>query len=168
MQSAAAFRGVYTDWKLVRTRSVVQIVVEVPVETSGEAYRVLGGMPAPGTSIWCAIARLNEGGEAGQQTQDNISPTQREAEPEKPHPAQRSWHNLSPAQQAGIRCSEPAFIRFLSEEFNSSIMHEKSAADFVRFHCLVASRADIKPNHPSARLWRELDEKFQVWMRVPA
>jgi hypothetical protein len=170
MTAVAAFRATYTDWKLVRTRSVVQIVFELPVEKADEAYATLGGMPTPGAETWCAIARLNEGENTGQQAHET-SPTPRAAEPDSPTPPpaqSRSWHKLLPAQQAGIRCSDKAFIRFLSEEFNSSIMHENAAADFVRFHCLVPSRKDIKPNHPSAKLWRELDEKFQAWMLVAA
>jgi hypothetical protein len=45
MNSPAAFRGTYADWKLVKTRAVVQIVFEVPLEDSDAAYEILGGMP---------------------------------------------------------------------------------------------------------------------------
>ena len=39
--TAAAFRASYSDWKLIKTRSVVQIVFEVPLEAADEAYQVL-------------------------------------------------------------------------------------------------------------------------------
>jgi hypothetical protein len=177
MSAVAAFKGCYTDWKLVRTRSVVQIVIEVPVEKSGEAYDVLGGMPSPGSEIWCAIARLNEGEHKGQQAP--IQAAQAEPEtPQTPHPTpaqSRSWRDLSYAQQAGIRCSEEAFHKFLGEkiapdaDFDSCTTPAATelAASIVRNYCLVQSRGDIRPNHPSARLWRELDEKFHAWMREP-
>ena len=42
----------------LRTRKVVQIVLEVPVEEADAAYQVLGGMPNPAESFWCAVAGL--------------------------------------------------------------------------------------------------------------
>jgi hypothetical protein len=85
------------------------------------------------------------------------------------------WRELTYAQQAGIRCSEEAFRKFLHEkiapdaDFDSctTIAATELAASIVRTHCIVNSRKDIRPNHPSARLWRELDEAFQVWMHHP-
>ena len=59
MTQAAAFQGNYSDWKLIRTRGVVQVVIEVPIEHSGLAYDVLGGMPQPGDEIQVAVARIN-------------------------------------------------------------------------------------------------------------
>jgi hypothetical protein len=51
-------------------------------------------MPDPGKSIWCAVARLQE-----------------------PHKVatvkSRSWHEMSPAQQAGILCQDDMFAKFL-------------------------------------------------------
>lgn len=58
-EKPAAFSAAYSDWKLVRTRSTVQIVFEVPVEAAGHAYQVLGGMPAQDKSLYFAIARLD-------------------------------------------------------------------------------------------------------------
>jgi hypothetical protein len=92
----------------------------------------------------------------------------------------RAWRTLSLPQQAGIRCNEEAFHKFLGEKIAPDADFDNCtpqaaielAASIVRHHCIVQSRGDIRPNHPSARLWRELDEKFQAWMReaemVPA
>ena len=53
-----AFQATYSDFKLVKTRKVVQIVLEVPLEAAGHAYNVLGGMPTFGNEQWFAVARL--------------------------------------------------------------------------------------------------------------
>lgn len=175
MTALAAIRAEYTDWKLIRTRSTVQIIFEIPVARSSEAFDCLGGMPDPSKSIWCAIARLKEGDETGQQAQ--AAPSEAEPHPPTPSSAQpRSWRDLSYPQQAGIRCSEEAFRKFLSEkiapdaDFDSCCTTPAAtelAASIVRTYCLVQSRGDIRPNHPSARLWRELEDKFQTWMHHP-
>jgi hypothetical protein len=57
--TAAAFRASYADWKLIKTRSVVQIILEVPLESADAAYKVLGGMPNFGAEQWMAVARLS-------------------------------------------------------------------------------------------------------------
>lgn len=58
MTEPAAFSAEYADWKIIKTRSAVQIVFEVPLEAAGHAYNVLGGMPNFGEPTRFAIARL--------------------------------------------------------------------------------------------------------------
>ena len=94
-----AFRASYSDWKLIRTRKVVQIVLEVPVEEADAAYQVLGGMPNPAESFWCAVARLQPDQAA------------------KPAKKKQEWHELKPSAQISIRCGETAFRAFLAETF---------------------------------------------------
>lgn len=56
----AAFSASYSDWRVVKGRKVVQIVLEVPLEAANHAYNVLGGMPNPGEEKWFAIARMKQ------------------------------------------------------------------------------------------------------------
>jgi hypothetical protein len=59
-QEAAMFTATYADWRIIKTRSTVAIVFEVPIEASGHAYNVLGGMPRFGSDKWFAIARMQQ------------------------------------------------------------------------------------------------------------
>lgn len=61
----AAFSASYADLKVIKTRRVVQIIFEVPLEAAGHSLNVLGGMPDTESEAWFAIARLQkpEGGE---------------------------------------------------------------------------------------------------------
>lgn len=56
----SAFGACYSDWKIIRTRGVIQIVFEVPIDQEGAAYAALGGMPRQERSDWFAIARMNK------------------------------------------------------------------------------------------------------------
>lgn len=58
MSDDCVIEGDYADFKIVRTRQVCQIVVEVPIEKAGEVSRLLG-FPLPGTNTRCAVVRLN-------------------------------------------------------------------------------------------------------------
>jgi len=155
MSVPAAFRACYSDWKLIRTRKCVQLIFEVPVEEADAAYQVLGGMPNPAESFWCAVARLKPDA------------------PEKK--TKREWHELTPAQQAGITCNEPAFEAFLREQYPTLWIScaqpnhsSETSASIVRHICRVQSRSQINPDNPeSVRLWDELYDAYRFWQHAP-
>ena len=53
-----AIRACYSEWRLIKTRSAVQLIFEVPLHDADAAYQVLGGMPQPGSEQWFAIAAI--------------------------------------------------------------------------------------------------------------
>lgn len=53
----AVIDGTYSDFKLVKTRSVFQMVIEGPIERAAEAIAMFG-VPQPGQEIHVAVARL--------------------------------------------------------------------------------------------------------------
>ena len=59
MDKPAAFSASYSDWRVIKGRKVIQVVLEVPLEAADHAYNVLGGMPKFGSEQWFAVARLN-------------------------------------------------------------------------------------------------------------
>jgi hypothetical protein len=171
-EPAAAFRATFSDWKLVKSRKVVQLVFEVPMEGADYAYQVLGGMPNPAAEVWCAVARLNEkGGELASNHDPRPADTTPRPQPDKPAGgAKRSWHELTPAQQAGIRCNEPPFWLFLSENRSgwTEVKNANEAAAVVRKWCQIESRTELNTDAVAATHWRELDTSYRVWQEEPA
>src|SRR3990167_1398519 len=164
MNKTAAFGAEYVDWKLVKTRAAIQIVFEIPLEAADHAYRVLGGMPDNSKSRWFGIARMehDEQPKAGS-SKGRTSDFESENEGSNPSPAAK-WSTLTPAQQAGILCNDPAFEKFMSE------VHNFTHADvplMVRQHCNVDSRKDILPDSYAGRRWRELVSDYRAWCREP-
>jgi len=146
----AAIRGTFADFRLIKGRKVAQLVVELPIEEADAALATLGGLPQPHTERWVALARLN--GSA------------KEPVPKE----QRRWEDLKLAAQAGIRCSEPAFQRFLEDSYPlNAAGTEDEAAELVRAICNVDSRRQINLDPRAAALWRDLESKYQAWLRVP-
>lgn len=146
MNSPAAFRATYSDWKLVKTRSVVQIVFEVPLADSDAAYEILGGMPQPSQERWFGIAAL--------QRPIVEAPNGKES---------KNWRELKPSAQAGIRCAEPIFWAFVREVYKGPCSDPDMAAFFVRTHCKVNSRAHFNSNPAARAVWQSLDTQFQAW-----
>jgi hypothetical protein len=144
--SALAIRGCFSDFRLIRGRKVCQLVVELPIEEADEALRVLGGLPQPASERWLALAPLNI---------TSIKPKEKQR-----------FEDLKSAMQAGIRCGEPAFWRFL-DELGGDVASEEAAAIWVRAYCGVSSRSALNLDPKAAAKWQELDARYMLWLREP-
>ena len=54
-----AFRASYADFKIIKTRSVVQVIFEVPIEAADDVWKALGGVPTASSERWFGIAPLD-------------------------------------------------------------------------------------------------------------
>jgi hypothetical protein len=141
-EQSAVISGSFADYRLVKSRSVLQVIVEIPIEQQGAAFAALG-YPLPGTEIPVAVARLNS--PAG-----NLQPQQERvfAEPDgytvpNPKPSTPAGGSKSKGERAVIRaailCAEPRFRIWMAGENIST----NEAAVMLREACGVASRGDI-------------------------
>lgn len=156
---STAFKATYSDWKLVKTRQVVQIVFEVPLAEADAAYELLGGMPAPAAERWFGIAAIRNPESAKPQTVPDKPPSGAKRD-------KRDWRDLPPAQQAGIRCEEPSFEAFLKEERPDDWHESQGAPECVRLICGVESRADLGTNQRARMIWKQLNDQFEAWKQV--
>lgn len=134
----------YADLKTVKTRGVCQIILEMPIEGMADAFGLLGA-PVPGNEVWVAVARLRTDGTA--QPVAEIAPPRKAA---------------SQAQIAGILCNEGAFQRFIN------VANADEAAEYVRVHCRVSSRANIDGNADATEAFKALKGEYELWMRGEA
>ena len=154
MSSPVAFQATYSDWRLIKSRKVVQVVLEIPIEAANAAYHVLGGMPDPSKSVWCGVARLNANGDG------TASPSGGEAvTPAGGGLPARPERKLS--QQAGTCCSDPRFQKWLGA------VDRDEAANIVRQRCGVARRSEIISGTPAGELWSRMYVRFRIWCDVP-
>lgn len=70
------------------------------------------------------------------------------------------------AMRAGILCTEPAFWRFINEQYERPCSNEAGAAEFIRFECQVASRAEIQPGTPEGEIFHRIDGQYEGWRRA--
>ena len=172
----SAFQATYSDWRLVRSRKVVQIVLEVPLEAADQAYAVLGGMPNPGSETWVGVARINPAhtraeeppespGAAREGARESVRATEPAPDVGRPARAKRKFEEMPPAAQAGMLCNEESFRRYLRECGNGPVEDKDTAASVVRWICMVDSRSDISNDN---RNWPALVRGYRAWMREPA
>lgn len=161
MTEPLAFRATYSDWRLIKTRGVVQVVMEVPLADADAAYQILGGMPDTSRESWFAVAPLKlpvPQAPAIAKPALELDKPQARAKHEK-----MNWREVQPAAQAGIRCAEPMFRTFLREVKKYGHCDEEDAAVAVRDICGVSSRAELSSKHAARMIWKQLDDEFQAW-----
>lgn len=155
----SAFKAVYSDFKLVKTRGVIQVILEVPVEQADAAYEVLGGMPQPSKERWFAVAALAPGAAAAKP--DPVDQP-------RPDRAKRDWRDLPASQQAALRCDDATFRAFLNEEkpnaLRGVVNGELSAKLAIYELCQITSRSDLDTNHKARVIWHQIDSQYQAWL----
>lgn len=75
----------------------------------------------------------------------------------------RPFAGMPYATQSALRCRDPIFRAFLREMCAATANNPEQAADFVRQHCGVNSRSDIKPDTEAETHWLELEQWFSAW-----
>jgi hypothetical protein len=141
MTDLAIIWGTFADFKLIKSRSTAQLVVEIPIESADEALRALAGVPQPGKEVSVTLARMD---------------AQRAPKAKK----------SSLTQQAGIRCGERTFQTYLEEthpHIAPLVPGEMEAAEAVRAICGVDSRAEFDSDAAAGQRWRALETAFQGW-----
>ena len=129
--TSAAIKATYADFKHIKTRKVLQIVLEVPAEQAEAALQMLG-FPVAGTDRWVAVALLNE----QHQTKERVP-----------------FYQLPLPKQAAIKCQDEAFCQWLGVTMDK-------AADKVRELCKIGSRSELATNHLAAQRWRDLLNEY--------
>jgi hypothetical protein len=153
-QPLTAFKATFSDWRTVKGRKQLQLIFEVPLEQQGAVLEMLGA-PRPSDPAWCGIALLTG---AAAQAQGASAPA--------PTKDKRNWNDLPPATQAGIRCGEAAFQRFISEEMlGGDHVGEIGAKEFIYSWCKVESRAQLSDPLYAPR-WADLNSRYEAWMRA--
>lgn len=144
-------QATYSDLKTVKSRSVCQLILELPIEALTDVVGLFGA-PVPGSEVWVAVARLRAPG-----AEPASEPVAAVSQPELPPP--RKPAKL--AQIAGILCNEGAFQKW------SGNANADEAAKWLRGHCNVDSRADLDTNEDAAAIFLRIRHDYDFWMQFP-
>ena len=160
MTAAAVVQGTFANYRIVAGRKVCVLYIEIPMERTDDAVRALGGTPMPDDTRWVAIARIHDParpatrGAAGGAGAASSSPDTLPAA----DVSTRRWESLSPVKQAGIRCNDTLFQKWLG------VTTAAEAAEIVRTRCGVSSRSKIDATPETLAAWYDMDADFTTWM----
>ncbi len=162
MNAPAAIQGTFADFKIVRGRKVAVLCIEVPLEAADAALAALGGIPNASSENWVAVARLNVGVSSNGKTPDCYSENGGSIPPSPAKPPRR-FSELPPAQQAALKCQEPAFQRFVSE-LTGQPPNESYTTPAMRRLLNVNSRSVLDTDPAATERWLTLLRQFDAWM----
>ena len=155
MTEAAAIKATFADIQTVKSRNVLVLKFECPLEQADAALRALGGVPIPGTERWCGIARLAE-------TAAAPAPAKNYA-----RSAKVIYANKSEGEQAVTR----AALLSKDEQFQRwkgvyGWQHpEEAAANYIRSFCGVESRREIAGDDDALERFKRLETSFDLWRK---
>ena len=137
--SDAVFTGTYSDFKIIKTRKVAQMVVEFPLE-QGERFVNSFGLPNSHEEKWVAVAWVRS---------DAV---------------QTNGRATSAIQQAGILCKDAAFGTWLrdAKKMDLNPHNENEVQDALRAILGVASRADMRSNDQALEIWERLYDEWRA------
>ncbi len=138
MTDAAAFAGTYSDLKLVKSRSVAQVIVELPIEHA-ERFIAAFGMPIPGLEKPVALALLN-------------LPTAQPAVPEQREPSAGVEDGMR--VRSVMLCKDKAFQAYCKAD------NEAEAREYLLTYCEIDSRSELAWNHAARARFETLHGRF--------
>jgi hypothetical protein len=151
MTKPAAIKGSFADFRLVKTRKLAQVVIEIPIEEADHALTVLGGLPRSDGERWVAIARLTKAGaDRPSNPADNLGSDT--STPIKASPATK--RERTPAERAAFLCTLPEFRKWYGAPT------EEAAAHQMRAECGVSSRAQITTNPDAHEAFKRIEDAF--------
>lgn len=158
MTNEAIISAEFTEWKMVKTRSTLQLVFEVPLEMQEHVMRALG-TPLPNRSNPVAICRLVEGAtqQPAQISHANDAGDTEDIPGKPPRPL---------SQVSAILCNIVAFRRFIMEQYEGwdQLPTADEAADWVREQCGVQSRREFDTDDAAAANFRNIRSAYSAWM----
>ena len=135
MESPAAIRASYSDYRRVKGRKVLQLIFEVPLEQAPQVHEAFGE-PLPDGSSWVGIARIDENAVV-----------------------EKRGGKL--CQRAAILCNEGAFQKFAAQ--TGSFADTFTTADILRYWCGVTSRKELDHNPEAGRKFLDLVAQYEAW-----
>lgn len=164
MTAAAIIAGSLVDVKNVNSHKCMRLIIDVPAENALKVIAAFG-WPTMVNPVSVAVARLNE---APSPSLRGVSSSGEREPASDPGLAmgreRRAFTDMSPAQQAGMFCSDRAFRLFLAEKFDMPLPDPEEAANVIRHHCKVKSRKDITTDNAD---WLGLVLAYRLWQREP-
>jgi hypothetical protein len=157
MADDAIIQADYTEWRMVKTRSTLQLIFEVPLEAQERVMQALG-VPLPNVSTPVAIARLRANAEPAPQIEHANDQRAADDIPGKPP------RPLS--QVSAILCNIVAFRRFIMEQYDGwdQMPTVEEAADWLREQCGVQSRREFDTDDAAAANFRNIRAQYSAWM----
>ena len=169
MSEESAILAQFSDWRTVKGRKVLQLIFEVPLEEQAKVLTHLGA-PMPLADLWCGIARVARKGKAGETGAAPVVSGSSMAASDETPPAgnskpKRRWQDMPPSQRAALLTKDGRFWAYL--ESQGFLGTELAADGFIKSHCGIQSKGELKPGNNVENLrFEDLEGNFKAWSQA--
>ena len=157
-----AVYGEVVDIKLVRSRAMLAVTMEVPIEFHRAVVNLLSvGGPALLTPTHIEAPFGVVDSEVKHELPAQAAPAA--AEKVVDHPRKHSFGGLGPLCSLAVRwCKDEKFQKWLAMNFDCPINNEQDASEFIRTYCGVSSRADLDTNEDAKSMFEVVREGYSA------
>lgn len=176
MPKAAVFSADYYNFEYKKGLKVCRLVFEVPYEHAGLVRDVLGDPPLGGAQVRVAIARLHDAPSGA--TKDGPDASVKAGPPDQTsmrtsaqdQDTRRTFSSLPRSQQAGIKCGDDDFRRWIEDAYTkdwnavweeaqpNSVACDKTLKNILA----IKSKRELDTDHTAAARWDSLLTDFSV------
>jgi len=141
MNEPRVIRATFSDWRPVKSRKVLQLILEVPLERTNSVLEMLGA-PLPDSETWVAVALLDK----------NVAL----AEKAEPTEGERI------RTRAVLLCREPQFQKWILSNDDKCVWGDPEQSAKVRLceWCNIASRAELATNKEAQHKFLEMETQY--------
>lgn len=128
MSAPRVIQATFHDWRTVKGRKMLQLVLEVPMEDQTKVLTMLGP-PEPSGSKWVAVALLDM--KAAQARKDS----------------EKTERSL--AERCAILCTDARFRDYLTKTWGLKITDASMADDIIKKRLGIASKKELNEKDPT-------------------
>lgn len=142
MTTNRVMQGTYSDFKIIKSRNVAQVIIEIPLEIANDFISMFG-VPRPDEEIWVAIAELNR----------RVLESRGEA--------------TKAIQQAGMLCKNKVFGGWLRDHRGCPDVNpesDESIADGLRAILGIRSRTEFHNSPDLVKAFNRLKGEFDSYI----
>jgi len=149
-----AITGTYSDLKVVKSRAVAVVCIEIPIERMQE-FVARFGAPTQASETWVALARLAS--KPGNPSVSAAGASEVTSKGEACDAPGQRVDKYPLARDAALRCKDAFFQRFVVDRYcdgDAQAANEEAVAVTIRRLCGVKSRGELDTNPRAADKWR--------------
>lgn len=164
---AAVFAGCFADFKLVRTRKTVQVIIELPIEKGADFLNAFG-MPDPSKEQWVAIAALKERPTLSTITavSEHVIRNPQAADKTVYSPQREKTEGEKAVVRAVMLCKDPTFQEWSIVPYRyggavNARPGEESARDYICVVCGISSRSELATNPEARKRFEQIETSYR-------
>jgi hypothetical protein len=158
MTGVSVTHGTFSTLRVIKTRSVAVLEIEVPLERMNDALTALGGIPLPGKEPWVAVALLKVESKRQPDKARSVDARERYAS---------SGDMQKATARAALLCQNAMFQKWIAGQVRfPSSEDETGAAQNLRTFLNIRTRSEIGTDAGVFQSFLALESRYKTAQQI--